>query len=381
MANIVRVDYRVLGPTGEVDGKGKPVKRRVRVLAANAHSRHSLNAHRQFPNDGFIPMEEIVRQQQAKGVSGSEGSGKTLRGAGANGNGNKSWDLSSDVLNAARKLSNVGLSSHIERERESEGHHSEEHSCAGLEHMRLKSHAVAAHTASKRQTPFGRFVPPPPVWQFSGHVDRDSMLFDFDASLRRYQSRHAPAPQPKRPVSVKEQWLHAHSAESMTHAQSMALRDALEDEQWPLSAREHQPHTESDSRHRPGTAPALRGTTGAPAGLKARDYHETYQPVREAGLLSARERLNPKTSGKVANHSLPLYPSLRERLDHGIHADRWNVMTVESDDADRLLPVLHRPGKSHEDFEHAYLATRLVRGEAVATTMSIDAVRSMSQGL
>lgn len=93
--------------------------------------------------------------------------------------------------------------------------------------------------------------------------------------------------------------------------------------------------------------------------LKREDCHH----LAGVGRLIPRDRTQPKTTGTILNDSLPFHPKLKADLDHGIHPQRWNVMTIQQDDVDRLLPMTTRPSTRHEDFERVFKGKNNVREE------------------
>lgn len=88
------------------------------------------------------------------------------------------------------------------------------------------------------------------------------------------------------------------------------------------------------------------------------DFPKSPHLEREACRHDVNERITPrdrttaKSNRAHAQDPLPFYPFLRENENHGIHKERWNVMTVPSDEPERFRP--HTTGtatKSHEDFD------------------------------
>jgi hypothetical protein len=256
---------------------------------------------------------------------------------------------------------------------------------------------------TKRQNAYDRFQAqaPPPMWTFSEKIDLNTMLLDYDAKITKWRYDH-PKPfdnfrkTPKPPVFVKDQWYAQHRPETDQDDYDgddfFAGLDLNRTGQSKHTSRAHS--QAASSRHtqtsRPTSAPQTQTKITKPSTAIQRkvlnplsldikpaikkDYHEVYQPVREVGQLSPRHRLCSKTIGKAVNHDLPLYPALKERLDHGIHTTRWNVMSIPTDDLDRLFPIRNRPTVTHEDFEQAFHATRTIRGEFVETIRKIDEV-------
>lgn len=89
----------------------------------------------------------------------------------------------------------------------------------------------------------------------------------------------------------------------------------------------------------------------------------------DADNFLPRDRTVPKSSGANLNNPLPHYPFLKTNSDHGIHSTRWNVMTIPSDDPDRLRPdQTNRVTSSHADFVRFYKSSETVRPHTVART-------------
>jgi hypothetical protein len=85
-----------------------------------------------------------------------------------------------------------------------------------------------------------------------------------------------------------------------------------------------------------------------------REHHHVQNPKLDKSI-HLRGRVDPKTCGKIVNHELPFHPMLKEAKELGIHTERWNVMTLQSDDPERLKPTSSQmQSKSHDDFDHTF---------------------------
>ncbi|RYH14073.1 hypothetical protein EON65_34195 [archaeon] len=67
----------------------------------------------------------------------------------------------------------------------------------------------------------------------------------------------------------------------------------------------------------------------------------------------AKMRFHPHSIANAKNHPFPQYPFLHED-NHGIHKQRWSVMTAMEDDPERCKPTLNQPRKSREDLWRAF---------------------------
>ncbi len=404
MANVVQVEYIIRDPSlpdmkkkSKRGARGQLLRPKSASVTAPKSAPSSPRPPSQPPlfNDGFIPMEIIerlnVRSRGRRGESRNSG----YDGLGG---GNSIMDspqsrkraemlIPPNLIIPAEKFAQ-GLVYDVDPYGNPRPTTGTSESAAKKPLMPSRPSTAAAGSGggqeSKRQNAFGRFTPPAPVWKFSEKIDLNDLLQEHDAKINSWRCDHPPPydnarKTPKPPVFVKDEWYQRNP------------RPEIDGDEFPIAHSSGNggnnsrigTATGNQSLTRPSSAPSTRGKVQHkvvnPLSLdikpvEKKDYHEVYQRVREPGMLPSRHRLSSKTFGKALNYDLPLHPELKTRLDHGIHATKWNVMTIATDDEDRLFPTMNRPTVAHDDFEKAFHATRTIRGEFVETLRTVDEI-------
>eukprot|EP01039_Chlorochromonas_danica_P004453 gene4453-4878_t len=147
-----------------------------------------------------------------------------------------------------------------------------------------------------------------PAWRFDSSIDRERLLQEQDLAISSYRLQHS----------------------------SIYGDSRLDDDD------------EGEEGEDGGEGHNARGNISKVLPRPKSSSHPIPSPSEGYG----RNRILPQTSGTVRNNPLYQYPFLREDKT-GIHPKRWSVMSIETDDPDRLKPVLQAPGKSQADF-HRY---------------------------
>lgn len=147
-----------------------------------------------------------------------------------------------------------------------------------------------------------------PAWRFDSSIDRERLLQEQDLAISSYRLQHS------------------------------SIYDEEGEEERGVEGVEGEGHK-------------VRGRNSRALPRPKTSSHPVPSPSEGYG----RNRILPQTSGTVRNNPLYQYPFLREDKT-GIHPKRWSVMTIETDDPDRLKPVLQAPGKSQADFHRYFYA-------------------------
>lgn len=122
---------------------------------------------------------------------------------------------------------------------------------------------------------------------------------------------------------------------------------------------------------KPPDREALRREQDTKIGAYRSRHPEIYEPPVEAPKepelrrdtchhdvtqrILPRDRTSARSNKVHLNDPLPYYPFLRENQNHGIHKERWSVMTIPADDPERCRPqTTGTATKSHGDFDKWY---------------------------
>lgn len=122
---------------------------------------------------------------------------------------------------------------------------------------------------------------------------------------------------------------------------------------------------------KPPDREALRREQDTKIGAYRSRHPEIYEPPTESPKepelrrdachhdvtqrMLPRDRTSARSNKVHLNDPLPYYPFLRENQNHGIHKERWSVMTIPADDPERCRPqTTGTATKSHSDFDKWY---------------------------
>jgi hypothetical protein len=107
-----------------------------------------------------------------------------------------------------------------------------------------------------------------------------------------------------------------------------------------------------------------RFSSPSAAGVEGESTERNHHHSKSTKSVCHRNRLDSKTCGNIKNNSLPFHPHLKDTVDHGIHGQRWNIMTIPEDDPERLKPALHTQTKSHDDFSNSFNSCKFQTGRS-----------------